>query len=22
MNADWLEQLGHGSWLVRGIGSW
>ena len=20
--ADWLEQLGHGSWLVRALGSW
>jgi len=22
MVADWLEQLGHGSWLDRAIGSW
>jgi len=22
MVADWLEQVGHGSWLVRGSGSW
>jgi len=20
--ADWLEQVGHGSWLVRASGSW
>jgi len=22
MAADWLERLGHDSWLVRAIGSW
>jgi len=22
MVTDWLEQLGHCSWLVRAIGSW
>jgi len=22
MAADWLDQVGHGSWLVRTSGSW